>query len=66
MIDTGNAKPIAVKEIMIGHKEMVIMCKSMATLAKVGHIRRYMTANSCSKPSLQPSHIRSIFQTLRI
>jgi hypothetical protein len=38
VIDTGNAKPIAVKKIMYSPKEMVIMCKSLAALAKVGHI----------------------------
>ncbi len=34
VIDTGNAKPIAVKKIMYGPKEMVIMRKSIAALAK--------------------------------
>jgi hypothetical protein len=38
VIDTGNAKPIAVKKIMCGLKEMVIMRKSIAPLAKNGHI----------------------------
>jgi hypothetical protein len=38
MTDTGIAKPIAVKKIMYGLKETVIMQKSIATLAKVGHI----------------------------
>jgi hypothetical protein len=40
IIDTGNAKPIAIQKIMYGSKEMVIMCKSIAALAKVGHIRQ--------------------------
>jgi hypothetical protein len=38
VIDTRNAKPIAVKKIMYGPEEMVIMHKSIAALAKVGHI----------------------------
>jgi hypothetical protein len=40
VIDTGNAKPIMVKKIMYGSKEMVIMLKSIAALAKVGHIHQ--------------------------
>ncbi len=32
--------PIAAKKIMYGPKELVIMCKSIATLAKVGHIHQ--------------------------
>jgi hypothetical protein len=40
MIDTGNAKPITVEKIMYGPKEMVIMRKSIAALAKVGHIHQ--------------------------
>jgi hypothetical protein len=40
VIDTGNAKPIAVKKIMYGPKERVIMCKSISALAKVGHIHQ--------------------------
>jgi hypothetical protein len=38
VIDTGNAEPIIVKKIMYGPKEMEIMHKSIAALAKVGHI----------------------------
>ncbi len=40
VIDTGNAKPIAVKKMMYGPKETVIMRKSIAALAKVGHIQQ--------------------------
>ncbi len=40
IIDTGNAKPIAVKKIMYDPKKMVIMHKSIAALAKVGHIHQ--------------------------
>ncbi len=38
VIDTRNAKPIALKKIMYGLIEMVTMHKSIATLTKVGHI----------------------------
>ncbi len=38
VIDTGTAKPIAVKKINYGPKETVIMRKSIAALAKVGQI----------------------------
>jgi hypothetical protein len=37
VIDTGNAKPIAVKKFMYGPRETVIMGKSIVALAKVGH-----------------------------
>jgi hypothetical protein len=38
MIDTGTARPIAVKKILYGMQELVIMRKCIAALAKVGHI----------------------------
>ena len=38
MIDTGNARPIAVKKILYGERETVIMRKCISTLAKVGRI----------------------------
>ncbi len=38
MIGTGNAKFIAIKKIMYGPKEMVIMQKRIAALAEVDHI----------------------------
>ncbi len=40
VIDTGNSRPIAVKKILYGKRETVIMCKCIAALAKVGHIRQ--------------------------
>ncbi len=40
VIDTGNAKLIAIKKIMYDPKETVIMRKSIATLAKVGPIHQ--------------------------
>ncbi len=39
VIDTGTARPIAVKKILYGKQESVIMRKCIAALAKVGHIR---------------------------
>ncbi len=38
VIDTRNSRPIAVKKILYGKQETVIMCKCIAALAKVGHI----------------------------
>jgi hypothetical protein len=38
VIDTGSARPIAVKKILYGEREVVIMQKCIAALAKVGHI----------------------------
>jgi hypothetical protein len=38
VIDTGNPKPITVKKIMYGPKEIVIIRKSITALAKIGHI----------------------------
>ncbi len=40
VIDTGNGQPIAVKKILYGKRETIIMCKCIAALAKVGHIRQ--------------------------
>jgi hypothetical protein len=40
VIDTENAKQIAVEKIMYSPKEMVMMRKSIAALAKVGHIHQ--------------------------
>jgi hypothetical protein len=40
VIDTRNAKPTAVKKIMYSPRETVIICKSIAALAKVGHIHQ--------------------------
>ena len=40
VIDTGNARPIAVNIILYGEHETVIMRKCISALAKVGHIRQ--------------------------
>jgi hypothetical protein len=40
VIYTGNSWPIAVKKILYGKRETVIMRKCIAALAKVGHIRQ--------------------------
>ncbi len=39
VIDTGNSRPIAVKKILYGEQETVIMCKCIAALEKVDHIK---------------------------
>ena len=41
-IDTGSARPIAVKKIHYGLHEIPIMCKCIASLEKMGHIRQIM------------------------
>jgi hypothetical protein len=38
VIDTGSSRPIAVKKILYGKRETVIICKCIAALAKVGHL----------------------------
>ncbi len=38
VIDTGDSRPIAVKKILYGEREFVIMRKCIAVLEKVGHI----------------------------
>jgi hypothetical protein len=40
IIDTGNARPIMVKKIHYGPREIPIMCKCIASLEKLGHIRQ--------------------------
>jgi hypothetical protein len=40
VIDTGNDQPIAIKKILYGKHEAVIMRKCISALAKVGHIRQ--------------------------
>jgi hypothetical protein len=40
VINTGNSRPIAVKKILYGEQETVIMRKCITALAKVGHIRQ--------------------------
>ena len=40
VINTGHSRPIAVKKILFGKRETVIMRKCIAALEKVGHIRQ--------------------------
>jgi hypothetical protein len=40
VIDTGDAKPIAVKKILYGPREVPIMWTAIAALKKVGHIQQ--------------------------
>ncbi len=40
VIDTRNSQPIAVKKVLYGEQETVIMRKCIAVLAKVSHIRQ--------------------------
>jgi hypothetical protein len=40
IIDTGSARPIAIKKINYGDNETAIMRKCISALAKVGHIRQ--------------------------
>ncbi len=40
VIDTGNSRPIAVKKILYGKQETVIMHKCIAALEKVNHIKK--------------------------
>jgi hypothetical protein len=40
VIDTGTAPPIAIKKILYGERESIIMRPCIAVLAEVGHIRQ--------------------------
>ena len=40
IIDTGTARPIAIKKILYGENEVIVMRKCIAKLAEVGHIRQ--------------------------
>ncbi len=40
VIDSGNSRPIAVKKILYGERETVIMRKCIAALEKIGHIKQ--------------------------
>ncbi len=40
VINTGTARPIAVKKILYGKRKSIIMRRCIAALAKVGHIRQ--------------------------
>jgi hypothetical protein len=64
VIDTGDAKPIAVKKILYGPKEIPIMRDAIAALAKVGHIRQIHDSHWLFKALLAPKphqeHVRDI------
>jgi hypothetical protein len=54
MIDTGSAKPIAIKKIHYGPQETPIMEKCIASLAKLGHIRQIHDGEWLFKALLAP------------
>jgi hypothetical protein len=54
VIDTGNAAPIAIKKILYGPREIPIMHKSIAALAKVGQIRQIHDGQWLFKALLAP------------
>jgi hypothetical protein len=54
LIDTGNACPICVKKINYGSREIPIMRKCIALLAKLGHIRQIHNGGWRFKALLAP------------
>ena len=54
VIDTGNARPIAVKKILYGERETVIMRDCIAALAKMGLIRQITEGGWLFKALLAP------------
>ena len=54
VIDTGDARPIAVKKIHYGHLETPIMRQCIAALEKVGHIRQIHDGSWLFKALLAP------------
>jgi len=64
VIDTGDAPPIAVKNIRYGPKELPIMRKAIAGLEQVGHIRQIHDGRWLFKCVLAPKphqeHVRDI------
>jgi hypothetical protein len=64
VIDTGFARPIAVKKILYGKREMVIMRKCISALAKVRHIRQITHGSWLFKALLAPKphqeHVKNI------
>lgn len=54
IIDTGNARPIAVKKIHYGPREIPIMNSSIAALQKLGHIRQIHGGQWLFKALLAP------------
>ena len=63
-IDTGSARPIAVKKIHYGPREIPIMCKCIASLEKMGHSRQIHDGEWLFKALLAPKphqeHISNI------
>ena len=63
-IDTGSARPIAVKKIHYGPREIPIMRKCIASLKKMGHIRQIHDGEWLFKALLAPKphqeHISNI------
>jgi hypothetical protein len=64
VIDTSTAHPIAVKKILYGKQETVIMQRCISALAKVGHIRQITDGRWLFKALLaakpHQEHIRNI------
>ena len=64
VIDTGAAHPIAVKKILYGEQETVIMWRCISALAKVGHIRQITDGRWLFKALLaakpHQEHVRNI------
>jgi hypothetical protein len=64
VIDTGSARPIAVKNILYGELEIKYMRKCIEALAKVGHIRQITDGSWLFKALLAPKphqeHIKNI------
>jgi hypothetical protein len=56
MIDTGTARPNAVKKILYGEHKTTIMQKCIAALAKVGHIQQITDGRWLFKALLAPKH----------
>ncbi len=64
VIHTGAAHPIAVKKILYGEQETVIMRRCILALAKVGHIRQILDRRWLFKALLaakpHQEHVRNI------
>ena len=54
VIDTGDAKPIAIKKILYGPREIPIMWTTIAALKKVGHIQQITDGRWLFKALLAP------------
>jgi hypothetical protein len=64
VIDTGTAQPIAVKKILFGAQETIIMQRCISALAKVGHISKIMDGNWLFKAFLAAKTIKSMYKIL--